>query len=260
MYSVILHAHQKLDRVAYRHFQAVSDVHPSFPSIKEILYFEGNRGPDSTNFKNKPGVEQPWHFFNPLDEKDVAIYGLVQEHHDNMVKNLRKGNTNRVAFEAAWLAHALVDGMTPAHHYPYEQELENLFGAHRDEREGLVGRAIVKGDTAPDSIKKSFQLLGPKGLLTTHAMFEGGAYSILAPLRLNNAKPSEAELKEVEDKGIVALFRRQAIEITGLNIYDDFYKTGWTPDLARRVRRDLAPRIARTVTLAWYDANRQANR
>jgi len=258
MYSVVLHAHQKVDRVAYRHFQTVSQVHDAWPTLKQILYYEGNRGPDSTNFKGKPGVEQPWHFFDPLNPEDTAIFGLVQGHHDNLVKHLKKGNTNRAAFEASWMAHALVDGMTPAHHYPYEKELEELFGAHRDEREGLIGRAIVKGETGPDSIKKSLQLLGPKGLLTTHAMFEGGAYTIIAPLRLDEAQPSEADLILVEEEGSVELFRRQALEIVKMGIYDEFYKTGWTRPLARQIRREIAPRMVKMVALAWYDANRQA--
>ena len=30
------------------------------------------------------------------------------------------------AFEAAWLAHAVTDGFTPAHHEPLEEQLEGL--------------------------------------------------------------------------------------------------------------------------------------
>jgi hypothetical protein len=29
---------------------------------------------------------------------------------------------------------------------------------------------------------------------------------------------------------------------------------GWTPRLARQVRKHLAPAIVKTVTLAWYSA------
>ncbi len=36
---------------------------------------------------------------------------------------IRRHNIVRASFEAAWLAHALVDGLTPAHHYPYEEKL-----------------------------------------------------------------------------------------------------------------------------------------
>ena len=37
-----------------------------------------------------------------------------------------KNDKTRAAFEAAWLAHALTDGLTPAHHYPYQEAVSEL--------------------------------------------------------------------------------------------------------------------------------------
>lgn len=254
MYAVFLHAHQKIDRIARKHLTALIDADVFFPQLSQIVHFEGNRGPDATKLKNKQNVEQPWHFINPFDDGDTDLHGLIEIHYRSLVAALRNKDEVRSAFEAAWLAHALVDGLTPAHHYPYEKELESLRGETRHSRKGLVGRAYVRGDSPRDSLLRSFRLIGPKGLLTTHAMFEGGAYTIIAPLRLRRAKPSKEDLVAIRQNGIVTIFQRFAREIASYDMYLRFYERGWTPKLTRDIRRELAPRMVMLVTLAWYSA------
>src|ERR1035441_2898896 len=83
----LLGAHQKIDRVARRHLERLLP-HCQFPSAKAILQFEG--------------------------------------HYRKLVEVLKAGDRVRAAFEAAWLAHAVVDGLTPAHHYPYAEKLVEL--------------------------------------------------------------------------------------------------------------------------------------
>jgi hypothetical protein len=254
MYAVILHAHQKIDRVAYRHLSVLRDADVFFPRLSRIVHFEGRNGPDATKLKNKANVEQPWHFIDPFDIADTDLHRQIDNHYNELVTALRNKDEIRSAFEAAWLAHALVDGLTPAHHYPYEKELESLRGEDRNTRKGLVGRAYVKGDNRRDSFRRSYQLIGPKGLLTTHALFEGGAYTIMAPLRLASAMPSREDLAEVRDKGLTEIFQRLAREIASHDLYLRFYQSGWTPKLTRDIRRELAPRMVAMVTLAWYSA------
>ena len=43
-------------------------------------------------------------------------------------------------------------------------------------------------------------------------------------------------------------------------IYEQFYKSGWTPKLAKVVRRELVPMIVNTVTLVWYAAAAEAKK
>jgi hypothetical protein len=259
MYAVFLHAHQKIDRVAHRHLTSLVDKDVFFPSLKRIVHFEGRNGPDAAKLKNKENVEQPWHFIDPFDESDTDLHRLIETHYNGLIEALKARDEVRSAFEASWLAHALVDGLTPAHHYPYEKELEELRGDDRHSRKGLVGRAYVKGDTHRDSLRRSFQLIGPKGLLTTHAMFEAGAYTIMASLRLSNALPSREDLISVRNLGIVEFFGRTAQEVAGHDLYMRFYQQGWTPKLSRDIRRELAPRLVTVVTLAWYAALCDAN-
>ncbi len=254
MYAIFLHAHQKIDKVAYRHLKAVGKESWFFPKFKNILYFEGNRGPDSTRLKKRQKVDQPWHFYDPFDDDDTDIHDLITGHFDGLVEALKQRDEIRSGFEAAWLAHTLVDGLTPAHHFPYEKELELLRGESRETRNGLLGRIYVKGIGPRESIRRSLQLIGPGGLLTNHALFEGGAYTIMIPLKLNRAKPSESDLRAIQKHGIVVMFERFAREIAVLDMYSSYLKKGWTPKLARNVRRELAPRMVLMVTLAWYAA------
>src|SRR5512146_2147585 len=227
MHSILFHAHQKLDRTAHRHLQELLPQN-SFPTIDQVLNFEGSRGPDSANLKRlKYG--QPWHFVDPLDTADTDLHSQIYGHYEGLVKSLRSNDEVRAAFEAAWLAHALVDGLTPAHHFPYEAELSRLRGGEtRHTRKGLAGRLYVKGDTLSKSVLQSLKLVGPKGLLTTHAMFEAGAYAIILPLRLNRARPAANDLEDVEADGVIEVFKRTAREVAEINLYERFYQLGWT--------------------------------
>ena len=258
MYAIVLHAHQKLNRVAHKHLQNLLPDSGFFPKLTTVQHFEGKNGPDAPRLKKHEHIEQPWHFVDPLDVSDTQLHKLIEEHYEQLVLALKARDEVRSGFEAAWLAHALVDGLTPAHHYPYEQELEALRGEVRGTRKGLVGRVYIKGDNVRDSLLRSFKLVGPKGLLTTHAMFEGGAYAIIAPLRLNRALPSPRDIEIVASKGIVGLFMQLAEEIANLKLYERYAIGGWTQRLSRDIRQELAPRMVRAILLAWYSAAHEA--
>jgi hypothetical protein len=57
---------------------------------------------------------------------------------------------------------------------------------------------------------------------------------------------------------IIGVFKRTAKEVAALNLYEEFYKKGWTPKLSRQIRNNLAPTIVRCVTLAWLGALQDA--
>ncbi len=257
MHSIIFHAHQKIDRIARRNLSTLEPL-VYFPSIKQILKFEAGRGPDGAKLKRHKHSEQPWHFVNPEDETESEIHQEINFHYQGLVYSLKQKDLARAGFEASWLAHALVDGLTPAHHYPYEKELEDLRGDHRDSRKGLTGRLYVKGGSLTKTVKKSAKLVGPKGLLTSHAMFEAGAFTIIAPLRLTKAIPDTKDGAVVTQADLVKYFNKMIEEVNALNIYERFCKLGWTQSVARDVKKELAPRMVKTVTLAWYSAVQEA--
>ncbi len=232
----------------------MTDGAADFPSIKNILHFEGRNGPDATKLKKTEIEQQPWHFANPFDDSDTELSEAIQQHYNQLVTALKAQNETRAAFEAAWLAHALVDGLTPAHHYPYEQELEALRGEDRSSRTSMRSRAWVKGHSPHDSLKRSLKIVGPKGLLTTHTAFEAGAYSIMLPLKLANAMPTRESVASIRKDGLLPYFKHAARDVAMFDLFNRFLQTGWTPALGRLVRHELAPRMVAIVTLAWYSA------
>jgi hypothetical protein len=252
----LLGAHQKIDRIARKHIERLVPK-SDFPSIRQILHFEGGNGPDAIKRKS-PANDEPWHFIQPFDESDTVLIGLICEHYNELVVALRDKNTIKAAFEAAWLAHAVVDGLTPAHHYPYEEKLVELRGDGLESRDSLRNKLVLPGETRRHQIKNNWKMWGPKGLFTTHGAFECGVATIILPLKFKQAVPTEADLKSVRNLGVADWFRITAQEIASLELYDAFYAHGWTRKLARRVRLELAPRIVHAVTLVWHAAAEEA--
>jgi hypothetical protein len=78
--------------------------------------------------------------------------------------------------------------------------------------------------------------------------------TLIAPLSLKNALPNADDLEEFASLDIQTWYRRIAKEIAAMELYDRFYKRGWTSKLASKVRKQLAPMIVRAVTVAWYGA------
>jgi len=250
----ILGAHQKLDRIARAALERALP-HTHFPKIKDILHFEGQNGPDGIKRKS-PAKDEPWHYYNPLDDNDMALIEMIEDHIVNLVKALKKENSERAAFEAAWLAHALVDGLTPAHHFPLEAKLEEMRGEGLDTRRSIKDKLIIRqaGDTRREMLLKNWQFWGAKGIMTTHGLFEWGVATTIAPLRLKRGYPNSNELIRVRTEGIIPIFKEAAMHIYDLKMYERFHKKGWTSKLATDTREDLAPLIVKIITLAWYEA------
>jgi hypothetical protein len=250
----ILGAHQKIDRVAYRHLRKLTPAGTPFPPIRSILSFEGKNGPDGIKRKS-PARDEPGHYFDPFGQDEQEIFTHIREHYDQLVKHLKQGNQERAAFEAAWLAHSLVDGLTPAHHYPYEEELAKLRGGEGNEtRTTVKDKIVLPGDNRREKVKNNWKMWGPRGLLTSHGLFEIGIATLIMPATLGEAAPSKKELETAREIGVVELFRRAAREIAVLDMFESYHRKGWTPKLAHRVRHKLGPTIVQTVTLTWYNA------
>ena len=250
----ILGAHQKIDRVARNHLARLLTDDGLFPASGKILHFEGKNGPDGIKRKS-PAKDEPWHYYSPFNDEDSQLIDLIKNHYKQLVDELRAGNKERVAFEAAWLAHALVDGLTPAHHYPYEEKLIELRGGEGIEtRTTIKEKLVLPGDTRREQVKNNWKMWGPKGLISTHGMFELGIATLILPLTFGDNAPTDTMVDEMMSIGIAAWFTRRAREIAILDMYDRYYARGWTTTLAMDVRTKMAPTIINTVTLAWYSA------
>lgn len=250
----ILGAHQKLDRLARASLRGLLADNQAFPGVREILHFEGAKGPDAIKRKS-PAKDEPWHYYDPFDEHDTQLIDIIDTHYRQLVIALKKHDQVRAAFEAAWLAHAIVDGLTPAHHYPYEETLAELRGgAGIETRTTIKDKLLMPGHNRRHQLRNNWKMWGPKGLLTTHGFFEWGVAAVILPMQYRPMRPSQQALEELRAFGVVGLFRRKAKEVAAYGMYEQYYKTGWTPKLAKLVRVKLVPTIVQMVTLAWYAA------
>lgn len=171
----------------------------------------------------------------------------------NLTDALGDNNRQRAAFEAAWLAHAITDGLTPAHHYPLEEKLEELRGEGLETRTTRRKKILLPGETRRHQLRNNWEFWGAKGVMTTHFGFELGIATTIATSRLPNTTPTGNELVRLKSEGFMPLFNESLERIVSLKLYEEFYKVGWTRRLARETKNKLVPEIAKVVTLAWTD-------
>lgn len=246
--------HQKIDRVARRHLARQVTLPKSFPSIREILHFEGANGPDGLKRK-KPGKDEPWHFIDPgtkFADSDLGV--LIRDHITNMAQALRAGERERAAFEAAWLAHAITDGLTPAHHYPLEEKLVELRGDGLESRDSKRKKVVMPGDTPRQVVKNNWEYWGAKGVMTTHVHFELGVAAAIATMRFDTFSFSQELTDALKERGFEELFDQALARISAMQMYEEFTLKGWTRHLARETKDVLVPEIIRVVMLGWLDA------
>lgn len=248
----IIGVHQKIDRAARRHLTKHIPNLIDFPAIKNILHFEGTNGPDALKHMGTP--EEPWHFIDPTKPDDHMLVETIDNHICNLSEALRIKNSVRASFEAAWLAHAIVDGLTPAHHYPLGDKIEELWGKPRNERSSIKEKNIIRGSNRRDTLSKNWEYWGAGGVFTAHIMFEWGVASVITTEKFDKCGPTDEDIAQLTNDGFESLFLKSVHKIYDLQMYDDFCKNGWSRHLGTEARKILVPEIIKAVTLAWYQA------
>lgn len=252
----IFGVHQRINRVAYRVYSHATDR--PFPVLRSIQHFEGKHGPDGIKTKS-PGLDEPWHFIDPTMPHKSNLLQDIRDHQSNLKQALQSNNDIRAAFEAAWLSHAITDGLTPAHHFPFEDELEALRGETKDTRDTLKRKLVVSGDTKRQSMAQNWRLWGAKGLMTSHLLFELGVASTTITVQSRSIAITPEEMARLESDGYEAMFLEALEAIHKLHMYEQFLRKGWTQTLARQTRNSLLPLIMHSVALSWYDASRSSS-
>ena len=256
----LIGVHQKLDKAARellaREFGRDARI---FPSIEKILHFEGTRGPDGIKAKS-PGIDEPEHFIQP-DNDDGILRQLILDHQYNLTQALIQSNHERAAFEAAWMAHAITDGLTPAHHYPFREVVDELM-TDKDYKRifGHEVKGIMRGDSIAQAARNNWLYWGAGGVMTKHIAFEYGVAYILAPIGIKRMMPKDIKHEEFHDIDIEKVFYASLRKVDSLKMYDMFLQTGWTTQLALETRETLVPEIVRAITLGWASCLEQANR
>lgn len=246
--------HQRFDTAAYR-LVAPYFERDRFPTRRQIIRFEGVDGPDGLKTKS-PGRHEPGHLYNPETGKG-DIPGLIKSHYGTLVDALRSGDPVRRAFDAAWLAHYVCDGLTPAHHFPLDTELAAYQANSAARPRRYKHMVLPRSTTATATLKAGWALWGGKGLLSTHFNFEMGVAMALVGRRIRVSFDADA-VAAAEKAGPVAYFKEQAADIAALHMYEEFYAHGWNAELGRMVLQRLAPQTVSTIAVVWTLAYREA--
>lgn len=242
--------HQKIDKQAYRKVTELYD--DFFPSLEDILYFEGKNGPDGIKSK-APSRDEPWHFIDPSEVNDTALLNYIDDHLHNLRAAIKAKDEKKAAFESAWLAHAIVDGLTPAHHYPLEDHLAKTRGEGIETRDSIRKKIVLPGETKREKVRNNWQFWGAKGVMTTHFLFELGIAGAITPYpRVPGIDP--AARLYIHQHGYRDYFLKTLHAIAELAMYEEFAKKGWTTKLGRQTKGTLIPTITHAVALAWLYA------
>ena len=252
--------HQRIDRLARRSLTHRLSGDVVFPKIGEILHFEGLNGPDSIKRKS-PSVDEPWHHINPEDPDDRGLISLINDHVYNLGVALGDNNQERAAFEAAWLAHAVTDGLTPAHHDNLGEKIEELWGKAHHDRDSVRDKTIIRGVNHIDTLKKNWKYWGSGGVFTAHVMFEWGVAMAIGSVKFPAATGANGnDVIRLEKEGYEAIFYESLRKVTSLKMYETFGEKGWTHELGIQTRKELIPEIVKAVTLAWCAGVLQAEK
>ncbi len=249
----LIGVHQRIDRIARRHITSLLPKKLNFPTIKDILYFEGNNGPDGIKRKS-PSKDEPWHYINPLKPNDRGLIDMILDHQVNLARALQADNYERASFESAWMAHAIVDGLTPAHHFPLADKIEELFGMAHTDRLTVREKNLIKGTTKRDTLSKNWQYWGKHGIFTNHIMFEFGVASVILGKPFKDEIVSKKDIAQLKKRGYEASFREIMSQVMELRTYELYSKKGWERTLAKTVQTELVPLIIKGVILGWYAA------
>lgn len=247
--------HQLLDQAARKLLAKHLPRGKFFPTSKEILQFEGARGPDGLKRKS-PDEDDPSHMFG--EDQGADLVQQIMDHRHNLIQALKKRDQVRAAFEAAWMAHKVTDSLTPAHHFPLSEAKEELMS--NKEFVKIFGepiKGIMHGRSALETARNNWLYWGAGGHMSKHVGYEYGVAVIAAALPQRSIMPqvSAEEFCLVEPKKVLY----EAIDRLRVRAaYEQFRQDGWTVDLAMATKNQLLPEIVRVIALLWYSAVEEA--
>lgn len=245
----IVGTHQKLDKISYKIIKKALKPDIFWPTQKEVLLFEGMGGPDGLKRKS-PGKDEPMHFIIP-DHDDGKLIRIIEDNQYNLSRALKSQDEIRAAFEAAWMAHAVTDGLTPAHHFPLEKTQKELMT--RDEFIKLFGipvKGIMRGQNAAETLRNNWLYWGANGAMSKHVAFEYGVAITMTGLSSRHFRP-KITMNEIENADLHEAFYSALKKVANLDMYTRFRYSGWTTDLALETKDILLPTIIKAIVLCW---------
>lgn len=250
-----LGTHQLLDQAARKVLAKHLPSDCYFPSSKEILQFEGARGPDCLKRKS-PDDDDPTHMFD--EDKGRELYRQIYDHFYNLVQALRDGDKIRASYETAWMSHKITDSLTPAHHFPLSEAREELMSNKEFVKVfGEPIKGIMHGRTFPETVRNNWLYWGAGGYFSKHVAYEYGVLLIAATMPKRQFIPEidDAEFNHVDVKKVL---HDSLIKVQAKGMYNQFRVQGWTQDLALHTKEMLLPEMVRALSLVYYAAAEMA--
>lgn len=264
----IVGTHQRVDQAARLSLAKILAKNKAFPSSKEIVHFEGSRGPDGLKRKS-PGVDEPSHML-PLNEAGEilpptqsasdsrSLIEMIDDYSWNLTQALKAKNSSRAAFEAAWLAHMVTDGLTPAHHFPLSEVKDELM-TDKDFVKvfGEPIKGVMHGRNTLETMRNNWLYWGAGGHMSKHVYYEWGVLMITTAMT-PRALMVDLRAEDLQNFDTEQMFREALARVHKRKIYQRFLDEGWTTELAVETKEFLLPEIVRAITLSWYAAARKA--
>lgn len=245
-------AHQKIDRVARRHLEKHVKNRTNFPNIRAILHFEGKNGPDGIKLKS-PMQDEFEHVIDPSDPSDTVLLQIIDDHIFNLANALRDDNYERASFESAWLAHAVVDGLTPAHHFRLDDEARMNWISNNTKITKIKDGYIARDAKKRSGFIEKWGSWGSGGMVA-HVLFELGVASVITPGSFKQYSLTSDDIKALQTDGFEKVYKNIIQEVFQMDMYNIFCKKGWTRSLAKKAKEVLVPDMIRAVQFAWYQA------
>ncbi|MDR0397879.1 MAG: hypothetical protein LBH36_01695 [Candidatus Nomurabacteria bacterium] len=244
--------HQRLDRAARRQIARHLPKGLCFPTAKEIIHFEGMNGPDGLASKKGAYIDEPYQFIPP-DFSDTRLLVCVKNHLYNLHEATKADNRVRMSFEAAWMAHMIVDGLSPPHHQPLKEQLRELDNRELSELKSRISRIITPGTNMKEFFELNWKRMGPRGVGTNHVMFEAGVDFLLMPYTTKQLVTSLhcEDIKRAKNGEYISMFKKSVEYIDSYQMFERYERDGWTEALAHDVRDVMVPEMIKMISLGW---------
>jgi hypothetical protein len=149
------------------------------------------------------------------------------------------------------MAHAVTDGLTPAHHFPLEETQKELM-TEKDYYKifGTPIKGIMHGRSIAETLRNNWLYWGANGYMSKHVAFEFGVAISFATLPASKMHIDISE-EELKNPDLEKAFYDCLESVANLNMYDKFRHNGWTTELAFETRDILLPEIIKAISLCW---------
>ena len=233
-------AHQKLIIASRKQITDYLPAGTHFPAEELITHFEGKNGPDGLLLKRSTS-DEPCQFIRPYSDGGQLV-GHIQDHIYNMRQAFYNNDEVKIAREAAWMSHMIIDGLTPAHHQP--------------EQEFIKGEELTPTGSSATFVIKNLKKLRPGTPLMNHTLFEARIEMLMHRIDLDQlaAKISQKDLQRMQEGQFIELYLKTVRKIADKEIFTKFEKSGWDKTMSHQIKTELIPEAIKLITLGWLSA------